>query len=136
MHQQTAQKTDFLWLEITGKCQLRCFHCYAESGPSGTHGTMTATGWLSVIDQAVGLGVSMIQLTGAVCIAAIVPHAHPAPAAAGTAAGRARQRPFTRGRCRRAWPAGAVPGRSDNRAPSSPRWAPSPALPLIAHLPR
>ena len=30
----------FLWLEITGKCQLECTHCYADSGPKGTHGTM------------------------------------------------------------------------------------------------
>jgi MoaA/NifB/PqqE/SkfB family radical SAM enzyme len=64
MSQLTAQKTDFLWLEITGKCQLQCTHCYAESGPTGTHGTMTAPDWLSVIDQAVGLGVTMIQLIG------------------------------------------------------------------------
>jgi MoaA/NifB/PqqE/SkfB family radical SAM enzyme len=31
----------FLWLEITGKCQLHCTHCYAESGPRETHGVMT-----------------------------------------------------------------------------------------------
>ncbi|PWK82464.1 hypothetical protein C8D88_11357 [Lentzea atacamensis] len=23
----------FAWLEITGKCQLSCTHCYADSGP-------------------------------------------------------------------------------------------------------
>ena len=23
----------FLWLEITGNCNLSCSHCYAESGP-------------------------------------------------------------------------------------------------------
>jgi MoaA/NifB/PqqE/SkfB family radical SAM enzyme len=23
----------FVWLEITGKCQLECAHCYADSGP-------------------------------------------------------------------------------------------------------
>lgn len=28
----------FLWLEITGRCQLACAHCYADSGPTGTHG--------------------------------------------------------------------------------------------------
>jgi MoaA/NifB/PqqE/SkfB family radical SAM enzyme len=26
----------FVWLEVTGKCQLRCPHCYAESGPNAT----------------------------------------------------------------------------------------------------
>jgi MoaA/NifB/PqqE/SkfB family radical SAM enzyme len=64
MPQQTAHKTDFLWLEITGKCQLQCTHCYAQSGPSGTHGAMTARDWFSVIDQAADLGVSMAQLIG------------------------------------------------------------------------
>lgn len=31
------QDTDvsFLWLETTGKCQLACEHCYADSGPTG-----------------------------------------------------------------------------------------------------
>ena len=31
----------FLELEITGQCQLVCAHCYAESGPGGSHGSMT-----------------------------------------------------------------------------------------------
>ena len=47
----------YVWLEVTGKCQLRCTHCYAESGPSGTHGKMGTGDWLRVIDQTVGLGV-------------------------------------------------------------------------------
>ena len=42
----------FMWLEITGKCQLACGHCYAESGPDGTHGQMTTADWRRVIDQA------------------------------------------------------------------------------------
>ena len=51
----------FLWLEITGRCGLSCSHCYAGSGPAGSHGTMTAGDWRSVITQAAGLGVSMVQ---------------------------------------------------------------------------
>ncbi len=54
----------FLWLEITGRCGLSCSHCYARSGPSGSHGTMTADDWRSVISQAAGLGVSMVQFIG------------------------------------------------------------------------
>jgi MoaA/NifB/PqqE/SkfB family radical SAM enzyme len=42
----------FLELEITGKCNLHCAHCYAESGPRGNHGTMTVKDWKNVIDQA------------------------------------------------------------------------------------
>lgn len=54
----------FVWLEITGKCQLECIHCYAESGPSGTHGVMERTDWLGVIDQCADLGVQMVQFIG------------------------------------------------------------------------
>jgi hypothetical protein len=36
----TDGRLSFLWLEITGRCQLACRHCYAESGPRGTHGSM------------------------------------------------------------------------------------------------
>jgi hypothetical protein len=44
-----ADGLQFVWLEITGKCQLECLHCYAESGPGGTHGAMTAANWRRVI---------------------------------------------------------------------------------------
>ena len=54
----------FMWLEITGKCQLACGHCYAESGPDGTHGQMTTADWRRVIDQAAELGVGMVQFIG------------------------------------------------------------------------
>jgi radical SAM protein with 4Fe4S-binding SPASM domain len=54
----------FLWLEITGRCQLACTHCYADSGPDGTDGTMTTNDWRRVIDQASEIGVRMIQFIG------------------------------------------------------------------------
>jgi MoaA/NifB/PqqE/SkfB family radical SAM enzyme len=54
----------FVWLEITGKCQLECAHCYATSGPAGTHGTMTTADWRRVIDEAAGLGVGVVQFNG------------------------------------------------------------------------
>lgn len=57
-------KMSFLWLEITRKCQLECVHCYAESGPSGTHGTLTCSDWERVLDQARGLGVKTVQFIG------------------------------------------------------------------------
>lgn len=53
-----------LWLEITAKCQLECTHCYADSGPWGTHGAMTAQDWHRVIDQAHDLGVKTILFIG------------------------------------------------------------------------
>lgn len=57
-------KTTFLELEITGKCQLACSHCYADSGPTGGHGTMTADDWRSVLRQAADLGVPEVQFIG------------------------------------------------------------------------
>lgn len=54
----------FVWLEVTGKCQLHCAHCYAESGPSGTQGRMGTVDWIRVIDQAVGLDVKTVQFIG------------------------------------------------------------------------
>ncbi|MCK9921233.1 radical SAM/SPASM domain-containing protein [Frankia sp. AgPm24] len=55
---------DTVWLEITERCQLGCPHCYASSGPTGGHGTMTATDWCAVIDQAADLGVRLVQIIG------------------------------------------------------------------------
>lgn len=60
----TAEPTNFLWLEITGRCQLECTHCYADSSPAGDHGTMSTEDWHAVIDSAADLGVSMVQLIG------------------------------------------------------------------------
>lgn len=57
-------KTKFLWLELTGKCQLSCVHCYADSGPTGSHGTMTRQDWQRVIAEAAELGVEMVQFIG------------------------------------------------------------------------
>lgn len=54
----------FLWLELTGKCQLECGHCYADSGPTGTHGSMGYDDWIRAIDQAAALGVSTVQMIG------------------------------------------------------------------------
>ncbi|MER6947079.1 radical SAM protein [Nonomuraea sp. NPDC000554] len=55
---------DLLCLEITGRCQLACAHCYADSGPTGTDGSMTVADWTDVIDQAADLGVRLVQFIG------------------------------------------------------------------------
>ncbi|WP_193789975.1 radical SAM protein [Streptomonospora alba] len=59
-----AEPLRFVWLEITGKCQLECSHCYASSGPNGTHGTMSSDDWRRVIDQAAACGAGMVQFIG------------------------------------------------------------------------
>uniref|UniRef100_UPI0020255946 radical SAM protein n=1 Tax=Frankia sp. CiP1_Cm_nod1 TaxID=2897160 RepID=UPI0020255946 len=54
----------FLWLEITGRCQLACVHCYADASPRGSHGTMTAADWRRLIEDAAGHGIEMVQFIG------------------------------------------------------------------------
>jgi MoaA/NifB/PqqE/SkfB family radical SAM enzyme len=53
-----------VWLELTGKCQLSCSHCYAASGPTGTNGTMTVQDWRRVIDEAAAEGTRLVQFIG------------------------------------------------------------------------
>ncbi|MGI9001549.1 MAG: radical SAM/SPASM domain-containing protein [Pseudonocardia sp.] len=59
-----AKDISFMWFEITGKCQLECQHCYAESGPHGVPGSMSRTDWITTIDDAADLGVAMVQFIG------------------------------------------------------------------------
>lgn len=54
----------FMWLEITGKCQLECVHCYADSSPRGNHGTMTVEDWKRVIEEGAEVGVKTVQFIG------------------------------------------------------------------------
>ncbi|MGH3800471.1 MAG: radical SAM protein [Pseudonocardiaceae bacterium] len=54
----------FVWLEITGRCQLTCTHCYAESGPKGSDGAMLPADWCRVIDEVAQLGGRMVQFIG------------------------------------------------------------------------
>ncbi len=61
----------FLELEITGRCQLACRHCYAESGPTVGHGTMSADDWCALLTEAASLGATRVQLIGG------EPTAHP-----------------------------------------------------------
>jgi len=56
---------NFLWLEITRKCNLTCRHCYADSGPTvDLHGEMTFQDWQQVLSDAQTLGCSATQFIG------------------------------------------------------------------------
>jgi MoaA/NifB/PqqE/SkfB family radical SAM enzyme len=57
-------KVAFLELELTRSCPLQCAHCYSDSGPTGSHGTMTTPQWETVITDAKALGVETVQLIG------------------------------------------------------------------------
>jgi MoaA/NifB/PqqE/SkfB family radical SAM enzyme len=67
-HGNPASVTDgpvrSLWAEVTGMCQLSCTHCYAGSGPAGTHGTMTADQWEEVLTDAAALGARLVCFIG------------------------------------------------------------------------
>lgn len=54
----------FLWLEITGQCNLTCHHCYAGSSPLGNHGVMQTHHWEQVLTDAVSLGCRSVQFIG------------------------------------------------------------------------
>ena len=62
--QQGAPPVEYLALSITGRCQLACTHCFASSGPDGTHGTMTADDWERLLDEAAAMGVRRVQFIG------------------------------------------------------------------------
>ncbi|MEV6496918.1 radical SAM protein [Streptomyces prunicolor] len=53
-----------MWLDLTRKCQLNCSHCYNESGPQGTHGSMRREDWAKVLDEAAMSGVKNVQFIG------------------------------------------------------------------------
>jgi MoaA/NifB/PqqE/SkfB family radical SAM enzyme len=60
-----ANDLEFLWLEITEKCNLACSHCYAESGPQGDlYGDMAYDDWTRVLDEAAALGCRRVQFIG------------------------------------------------------------------------
>ncbi|GLY86006.1 radical SAM/SPASM domain-containing protein [Actinoallomurus iriomotensis] len=63
-HRPALAPVTFLELEVTTKCQLRCLHCYSNSGPSGDTGSMTVPGWKRVITEAAAAGIETVQFIG------------------------------------------------------------------------
>jgi organic radical activating enzyme len=54
----------FLWLEITGVCNLKCVHCYADSGPAGQQDSVGTARWITLLHEAAQLGVRAVQFIG------------------------------------------------------------------------
>ncbi|WP_306320446.1 MULTISPECIES: radical SAM protein [unclassified Streptomyces] len=74
-------RLEFAWLEITGLCNEFCDHCYADSSPKGTHGTMTVDNWKRVLDQLAALGAGDVSFIGGEPtlhphLAELIAHAH------------------------------------------------------------
>jgi MoaA/NifB/PqqE/SkfB family radical SAM enzyme len=58
-------KLDFLWLEITAKCNLECIHCYADSSPIlPLHEKVTFEEWCQALSEAAELGCQKVQFIG------------------------------------------------------------------------
>src|ERR1700751_3694037 len=56
---------NFLWLELTNRCNLKGVHCYTESGPqTGDRDLLTTDDYLSVMNQAYALGCRKMQFIG------------------------------------------------------------------------
>jgi MoaA/NifB/PqqE/SkfB family radical SAM enzyme len=58
---------DFLWLELTPRCNLQCSHCYADAGPTQSLPvlqTLSYENWVDVLRQACDLGCRSVQFTG------------------------------------------------------------------------
>ncbi len=54
-----------LHCELTGHCNLRCRHCYGRFGPvRGRLDGLNLRAWKRVLDEAIGLQVEVVQLTG------------------------------------------------------------------------
>lgn len=60
-------KLDFAWLELTEKCNNRCLHCYAASGPaskSDQSKQVPHDRWLSLITEVREAGADALQFIG------------------------------------------------------------------------
>lgn len=63
--QAPAEWLDFLWLELTEKCNLTCQHCYVNSSPDlPLHKRMAHANWLEAIRDASALGCKSLQFIG------------------------------------------------------------------------
>ena len=62
---QTTDGLDFLWMDITERCNLECVHCYSESGPNARRtGRMQTSDWERVMDESLALGCQKVQFIG------------------------------------------------------------------------
>ncbi|MBN1254387.1 MAG: radical SAM protein [Deltaproteobacteria bacterium] len=55
---------EFIWLEVTSTCNLRCIHCYGDCLSSSGPDRVNAEGWKLILRQARDLGCSQVQFIG------------------------------------------------------------------------
>jgi len=60
-----ASELEFVWLELTNRCNLNCGHCYANSGPhAGENDTLTLADYDRVLLKARNSGCRAVQFIG------------------------------------------------------------------------
>jgi sulfatase maturation enzyme AslB (radical SAM superfamily) len=56
---------DFLWLELTNQCNLKCLHCYSESSPVSTERDILGeSDYATLLEEAFELGCRRVQFIG------------------------------------------------------------------------
>ncbi len=55
---------EFMWLELTNDCNLRCIHCYAPNENQPKSGSLGSVVWKRIIKEGRDLGCQKLQLTG------------------------------------------------------------------------
>lgn len=55
---------DFLWIELTNRCNLECVHCYAGSSPHGDDSALSADEHATLLADAQALGCRQVQFIG------------------------------------------------------------------------
>lgn len=61
----TKTPLNFIWLELTARCNLHCIHCYADSHPGlPLEDGMTRTHWERVLSEARDMGCEGVQFIG------------------------------------------------------------------------
>lgn len=55
---------DFLWLELTSRCNNRCLHCYSESHMACAETAVSHERWLRLLEEARAAGADGVQLIG------------------------------------------------------------------------
>lgn len=66
VYKKLLPQLDFLWIETTSRCNLRCLHCYADAEPKKIPDLSTEE-IERLIDEAADIGCKNIQFTGGEC---------------------------------------------------------------------
>lgn len=65
LHEARPAVFEHIWLEVTNSCNLKCDHCYANSGPDVDRSPeMSTSDWIAIVDDALSYGVNKLTFIG------------------------------------------------------------------------